>query len=220
MLASWVEAVGGHLVAASAHTNPGWEPARTISLFLFLGFGQEGRPRWLPRRFLQPQYLQDGDLARLEHFGASLADRPQAKGPGAKPIPAAAAATVPMVLEDAVPVSPRLPSVPDELPHGSQNNMPLPKAVTGPASSVSKPAPASKPARALDTVSPPRASAALEPEPVVERGPEPVVEPGPEPVVEPGPEPVVEPAVEPGPESAHPSTRSPDDAQTRSEVHA
>ncbi len=78
-LASRVQAAGGNLVGASAHTNPGWEPARTISLFVFLAAGTENSPRWL-RRLLQPQFLADRDLDKLQRFGLALGERPQAAG--------------------------------------------------------------------------------------------------------------------------------------------
>ena len=77
MLADRIVTAGGHVVGASAHTNPGWEPARTLSLFIFLGFGERGRPRWLNGWFLQPQYLSEKSLATLRDFGEDLARRPR-----------------------------------------------------------------------------------------------------------------------------------------------
>ncbi len=68
------EACGGRVVGARACENPGREPMRTWSLFLFLGFGEPGRPRFL-RRWLTPQFLSDEALAFLETFGRSLAAR-------------------------------------------------------------------------------------------------------------------------------------------------
>lgn len=77
MLADRVATAGGHLVGASAHTNPGWEPARTLSLFIFLGFGEQRRPLWLDGWFLQPQVLSQETLATLRGFGEGLARRPR-----------------------------------------------------------------------------------------------------------------------------------------------
>jgi hypothetical protein len=76
MLASHVQAVGGHLVAASAHTNPGREPFRTLSLFVFLLFGGKV-PGWVPRFLRGPQRLSDSAQARLVRMGEELATRPQ-----------------------------------------------------------------------------------------------------------------------------------------------
>ncbi len=75
MLASRVQAAGGRLVGAAAHSNPGREPARTLSLFIFLAMGKVGAPRWLGW-FLTKQYLGDAALASLEEFGTRLALRP------------------------------------------------------------------------------------------------------------------------------------------------
>jgi hypothetical protein len=74
MAARLAEACGGRVVGARACENPGREPMRTWSLFLFLGFGEAGRPRFL-RRWLTPQFLSEEALASLESFGRSLAAR-------------------------------------------------------------------------------------------------------------------------------------------------
>lgn len=91
-LASHVQAAGGHLVGASAHSNPGREPARTLSLFLFLIFGKQRSPGWLPGWFFQAQTLDPAALARLERFGQDLATRPM---PAWSPAAAPAAGTAP-----------------------------------------------------------------------------------------------------------------------------
>jgi hypothetical protein len=80
---------GANVVGACAHTNPGWEPARTFSLFIFFGAGKEGTPRWLGR-FLQPQHLDEGALADLQRFGEGLAQRPTSR-PSANPTTSAVA---------------------------------------------------------------------------------------------------------------------------------
>ena len=93
-----VEDWGGHVVAASPHENPGREPFRLFSLFLFLALGPErwplprpGNPaengaaesmpsvpaglsagRWL----LTPQFLDSESLAELSRFGRRLTERP------------------------------------------------------------------------------------------------------------------------------------------------
>jgi hypothetical protein len=69
-----LEACGANVVGARAFANPGWEPARTFSLFIFLGAGKENTPRWLGR-FLQPQHLAETSLAALQRFGEELALR-------------------------------------------------------------------------------------------------------------------------------------------------
>lgn len=99
MLADWVDTAGGHLVGASAHTNPGWEPARLFSLFIFLAFGQPGRPGWLRGWFLQPQFLSEDALRALREFGAKLAQRPRAAD---APVPAPRAAWEPALVEQEV----------------------------------------------------------------------------------------------------------------------
>jgi hypothetical protein len=75
MAARWVERTGGRVVGARNCSNPGREPMRTWSLFLFLGFGEPGRPRSLAR-WLTPQYVSDETLAGLQAFGRALAERP------------------------------------------------------------------------------------------------------------------------------------------------
>jgi hypothetical protein len=65
---------GANVVGARAFANPGWEPARTFSLFIFLAAGKEGSPRWLGW-FLQPQHLDEPALTALERFGEELALR-------------------------------------------------------------------------------------------------------------------------------------------------
>jgi hypothetical protein len=74
MLASHVQAAGGHLIAASAHTNPGIEPFRTLSLFIFLGFGGKV-PAWVPRWLRAPQSLHPRVETALEQLGERLAVR-------------------------------------------------------------------------------------------------------------------------------------------------
>jgi hypothetical protein len=75
MAVRWVERAGGRVVAARNCANPGREPMRTWSLFLVLGFGEPGRPRWLASH-LTPQFISDDTVAQLERFGRALADRP------------------------------------------------------------------------------------------------------------------------------------------------
>jgi hypothetical protein len=77
MLVRWVEACGGRVVGARAFANPGREPMRVASLFLFLGSGRVGWPRFL-RRLLTPQFLADDAFDELERFGRALALRPAA----------------------------------------------------------------------------------------------------------------------------------------------
>jgi hypothetical protein len=74
MLASHVQAAGGHLIAASAHTNPGAEPFRTLSLFVFLAFGGKV-PAWVPRWLRTPQALDPRVETQLEQLGERLAVR-------------------------------------------------------------------------------------------------------------------------------------------------
>jgi hypothetical protein len=82
MLVRWVEACGGRVVGARALANPGREPFRVWSLFVFFAEGREGKPGFL-RRILTPQYLADGSLDELERFGRGLALRPAAAAPHA-----------------------------------------------------------------------------------------------------------------------------------------
>jgi len=82
MLVRWVEACGGRVVGARALANPGREPFRVWSLFVFFAEGREGKPGFL-RRMLTPQYLSDGSLDELERFGRGLALRPAAAAPHA-----------------------------------------------------------------------------------------------------------------------------------------
>jgi hypothetical protein len=82
MLVRWVEACGGHVIGARAFSNPGREPIRTFSLFLFLGLG--GTDNALFRSgVLTAQFLSDDHLAELERFGAALAARAPALAPHA-----------------------------------------------------------------------------------------------------------------------------------------
>jgi hypothetical protein len=74
MVVRWAEACGGRVVGARACENPGREPMRTWSLFLFLGMGRPGLPKFLGP-LLTPQFLSDDQLASLEAFGSSLARR-------------------------------------------------------------------------------------------------------------------------------------------------
>jgi hypothetical protein len=83
MLVRWVEAVGGRVVGARAFANPGREPFRTASLFLFLGSGRVGWPAVL-RPILTPQFLADSAFDELERFGRALALRPAAPAPHAR----------------------------------------------------------------------------------------------------------------------------------------
>ena len=76
-----LEQSGGKVVGARAFANPGPEPARTFSLFIFLGLGKAGKPAWLGR-FLQPQLISEHALAELHEFGERLAQRPRAPGIG------------------------------------------------------------------------------------------------------------------------------------------
>ncbi|WP_152629742.1 hypothetical protein [Haliangium ochraceum] len=75
ILASRVEEAGGNLVAARAETNPGREPTRTLSLFVFLMMGRTGHPSWLPKALRQPQYLSEDALMGYERWGTALARR-------------------------------------------------------------------------------------------------------------------------------------------------
>lgn len=77
MLASHVQAAGGHLIAASPHTNPGAEPFRTLSLFVFLLFGGKV-PGWVPPLLRLPSQLSADALQQLERLGERLAMRPKA----------------------------------------------------------------------------------------------------------------------------------------------
>jgi len=82
-----LQAFGANVVGARAFANPGWEPARSFSLFIFLGTHRQGYPKWLGK-LLQPQYLDSAAQAELKRFGSALADRAGlAESPGA---PAAA----------------------------------------------------------------------------------------------------------------------------------
>jgi hypothetical protein len=83
MLASWIETCGGRLVGTSPHTNPGREPMRVFSLFIFLAAGKQDVPRWMKGWFLTPQFLADRDLAELQTWGAGLARRGVAQKIGA-----------------------------------------------------------------------------------------------------------------------------------------
>lgn len=74
MLASHVQAAGGHLIAASAHTNHGIEPFRTLSLFVYLGFGGKV-PAWVPRWLRASQSLHPSVETALEQLGERLAVR-------------------------------------------------------------------------------------------------------------------------------------------------
>jgi flavodoxin len=74
MLVRWIQACGGRVVGARAFANPGREPIRTLSLFVFFAAGAAFRPAFL-RRVLTPQLLADSALAELERFGRGLALR-------------------------------------------------------------------------------------------------------------------------------------------------
>jgi hypothetical protein len=76
MLASHVQQAGGHPIAASPHENPGIEPFRTLSLFVFLFFGGHV-PGWVPSWLRLPSQLAPGALQQLEDLGARLATRPK-----------------------------------------------------------------------------------------------------------------------------------------------
>jgi hypothetical protein len=77
-----IESYGGHVIGARAFTNPGREPIRSFSLFIFLGAGGVGKPAFL-RSILTPQFLSDESLDELERFGRALAARPAAAVPHA-----------------------------------------------------------------------------------------------------------------------------------------
>lgn len=77
MLASHVQAAGGHLVALSPHENPGPEPFRTLSLFVFLLFGGKV-PGWVPPLLRLPSRLSEDAHEQLERLGQRLATRPRA----------------------------------------------------------------------------------------------------------------------------------------------
>lgn len=76
MLASHVQAAGGHLIAASPHENPGPEPFRTLSLFVFLLFGGKV-PGWVPPLLRLPSQLSEDALEELHRLGERLAMRPK-----------------------------------------------------------------------------------------------------------------------------------------------
>jgi hypothetical protein len=76
MLASRVQDTGGHLIAASAHENPGPEPFRTLSLFVFLLFGGK-LPRWVPPLLRLPSQISEDARRELERLGERLAVRPR-----------------------------------------------------------------------------------------------------------------------------------------------
>jgi len=76
MVASHVQAAGGHLIAASAHGNPGPEPFRTLSLFVFLLFGGKV-PGWVPPLLRLPSQLSADAQQQLERMGERLAMRPK-----------------------------------------------------------------------------------------------------------------------------------------------
>ena len=76
MVASHVQATGGHLIAASGHGNPGPEPFRTLSLFVFLLFGGKV-PGWVPPLLRLPSQLSADALQQLERMGERLAMRPK-----------------------------------------------------------------------------------------------------------------------------------------------
>jgi hypothetical protein len=76
MLASHVQAAGGHLIAANPHTNPGPEPFRTLSLFVFLLFGGK-LPGWVPPLLRLPSQLSVDAQEQLARLGERLAMRPK-----------------------------------------------------------------------------------------------------------------------------------------------
>ncbi|MDC0676490.1 hypothetical protein [Sorangium atrum] len=76
MTIRWLNRCDAHVVGARAYSNPGWEPARLFSLFIFLGTARECYPRWLCGWFLQRQRLSEDKLARLVRFGEALGERP------------------------------------------------------------------------------------------------------------------------------------------------
>lgn len=80
MLVRRVQACGGRVVGARAFTNPGREPIRTFSLFIFLATSGVDRPAFL-KGVLTPQFLSDEALNELKSFGRALARRPAAPGP-------------------------------------------------------------------------------------------------------------------------------------------
>lgn len=121
MLASHVQAAGGHLVGASAHTNPGWEPVRTLSLLLFLAFGKQRYPGWLPDWFFQAQMLDQAALERLERFGQDLAARPMpAWSAVATPAAPPAAPVDLLVLDQQAASAPRLVTGEESAPGAAQ----------------------------------------------------------------------------------------------------
>lgn len=77
MLVRRVESYGGRVVGARAFENPGREPIRSASLFIFLGVGAPNKPAWL-KGVLTPQHISDEALGELELFGRALAKRPVA----------------------------------------------------------------------------------------------------------------------------------------------
>lgn len=76
MTVRWLDRCHAHVVGARACSNPGWEPARLLSLFIFLATARECYPRWLCGWFLQRQHLSEEKLAALVRFGGALAERP------------------------------------------------------------------------------------------------------------------------------------------------
>lgn len=77
-LVTWCGEAGGRVIAVSPHVNPGREPMRLFSLFLFLALGPDRWPAHLQGRWLTPQFLPDEDLVHLEDLGRRLAGRPVA----------------------------------------------------------------------------------------------------------------------------------------------
>lgn len=77
MTVSWLKECQANVVGARAFPTPGWEPARTLSLFIFLAAGAPNKPAWL-KGFLQPPMIDEAALSALESFGGQLATRPEA----------------------------------------------------------------------------------------------------------------------------------------------
>jgi len=73
-----LQEAGANVVGARAFANPGREPARSFSLFIFLATHKQFIPSWL--RWLTPQFLSADALDELERFGESLARRPRQIG--------------------------------------------------------------------------------------------------------------------------------------------
>jgi flavodoxin len=77
----WLQSAGGHVVGARAYENPGHEPIRCWSLFVFFAAGAPGKPAFL-KGILTPQYITPEAERELVSFGQALAERKKMVTPG------------------------------------------------------------------------------------------------------------------------------------------